>query len=422
MTNKTQRRARRQKRASVQQVTRKLQQVVVTPRKKKATPFADAGAITGQRLGSMFGFPMLKGVGRWLGSGIGTLMGSGDYSIVGPQPAYNVLANGNQIPKFNSTRQTNIVCHREYLGDITGTAAFNNTSYPLNPGLFTTFPWLASVAQNYQQYRLHGIVFEFRSLITDFVTSGAPGVVIMSTNYNADSPVYNSKQEMENAEYAVATKPTVNLMHGIECNTNQTVLNELYVRSGNVPANQDLRLYDLGNFQIATQGNPTQLLGELWVSYCVEFFKPVLPATVGGDVASNHTFKTGVTALTPMGTVTSFSVGSLTVVSGNTSLTFNSQTGNLYSITFYWHGTSSPAITAPSFTFSNLTRLSYFLGGGGNDAFGPSNGALTDSMCHEILVQGGGGFSSVTLGTAGVFPANCSLDFIVTVLDSSITQ
>jgi hypothetical protein len=41
----------------------------VQPRKqKKATPFADAGAIAGQALGQMFRAPYLKGVGKWLGS------------------------------------------------------------------------------------------------------------------------------------------------------------------------------------------------------------------------------------------------------------------------------------------------------------------------------------------------------------------
>ena len=337
MPNKTRRRARRSNRASVQQLTQKLQQVSVRPKRKKATPFADAGAITGQRLGSMFNLPMLKGVGRWLGSGIGTILGSGDYNVVGPTPAYNVLSNGNQIPKFASTKQTNIVCHREYLGDIFGTAGFNNTSYPLNPGIATTFPWLSSIAQNYQQYKFHGIIFEFRPLITDFVTNGAPGVVIMATNYNADVPIYTTKQEMENSEYAVSVKPTRDLMHGVECATTQTVLSELYIRSGAVSSGQDLRLYDLGNFQFATQSNPIQDLGELWVSYCVEFFKPVLPSDVGGNVLSFETNRSSVTVPNPFGTVVSGAVGTLDVVVTNDTLSWTGQPGNHYVIAICWN-------------------------------------------------------------------------------------
>jgi hypothetical protein len=346
MPNKTRRRARRRQRASVPQLTQKMQQVSVRPKqKRKATPFADAGAIAGQRLGSMFGFPMLKGVGRWLGSGIGTVLGSGDYSIVGPHPGYNVLFNSNQVPKFSSTRQTNIVSHREYLGDIFGTAGFNNTSYPLNPGVATTFPWLSSIAQNYQQYKFHGVMFEFKSLITDFVTSGAPGVVVMATNYNSDVPIYTTKQEMENSEYAVSVKPTCDLMHGVECATNQTVLSELYIRSGSVPAGQDLRLYDLGNFQFATQANPVQDLGELWVTYIVEFFKPTLPADVGGNVLSANTARGSVTITNPFGTTSSGFFGTLDLVVTTDTLSFTGQPGNHYAVVVLWNSGTTTTLT-----------------------------------------------------------------------------
>lgn len=357
MPNKTRRRARRSNRASVQQLTQKLQQVSVRPKRKKATPFADAGAITGQRLGSMFNLPMLKGVGRWLGSGIGTILGSGDYSVVGAAPAYNVLSNGNQIPKFASTKQTNIVCHREYLGDIFGTAGFNNTSYPLNPGMATTFPWLSSIAQNYQQYKFHGIIFEFRPLITDFVTNGAPGVVIMATNYNSDVPIYTTKQEMENSEYAVSVKPTRDLMHGVECATTQTVLSELYIRSGAVTSGQDLRLYDLGNFQFATQANPVQDLGELWVSYCVEFFKPVLPADVGGNVLSSEYNRSGATIALPFGTTTSGNTGPLDLIVTADTLTWTAQPGNHYVLVVAWFvGTSTITNITATLTGLALTN------------------------------------------------------------------
>jgi hypothetical protein len=145
-------------------------------RQKKSsngTPFANLGAMAGGALGGMFGQAGLgAGVGKWLGSGIGSIVGSGDYQQMGSSPKYNVITNGSQIPQFSSLRQTNVVCHREYLGDIQGTAGFNNTAYPLNPGMSQTFPWLSTVAENFQEYRIHGLVFEFRSLITDFVTSG----------------------------------------------------------------------------------------------------------------------------------------------------------------------------------------------------------------------------------------------------------
>jgi len=199
--------------------------------KRQNTPFADTGGIVGNKIGSYFGGnKIFRDLGKVLGSGIGSIFGSGDYTMTGNKPGYNVLAG--QMPKFSSSSATNVVSHREYLGDITGTAGFNNLVYPLNPGVSKTFPWLSTIAAGYQQYKFHGVVFEFRSLVTDFVTGGAPGVIVMTTNYDATSSSYISRQEAENAEFAVATKPTLNLMHMIECEGRQTQIPLHNVRVG----------------------------------------------------------------------------------------------------------------------------------------------------------------------------------------------
>lgn len=387
--------------------------MVVQPSKQKAkpakaTPFSDAGAIVGSRLGTVLNLPYLRGVGKWLGSGIGQIFGSGDYQIVGANPSYNVMMNGNQIPSFNSTRQTNIICHREYLGDILGTAGFNNTSYPLNPGISKTFPWLSTIAQNYQEYKFHGIIFEFRPLITDFVTNGAPGVVVMATNYNADSPPYDSKQEMENSEFAVSVKPTRELIHGIECAMSQTVLPQLYVRSGVPPAGQDLRLYDLGNFQFATQVNPIQNLGELWVSYCVEFFKPVLPRDVGGNVMSFLTNRSSISAANPFGLIQSSVSGDLDVTVTNNSISWTGQPGNCYLVTADWVGTVNAVLLFPTFTFSGLVQQVVYNNKTLSAITAPDNGTNDDDMVYQQVLLCSNlvpGTVSVTLGGAGVYPA-----------------
>lgn len=259
--------------ATIAALENKLAKLAVA---KRNTPYTNAGGNAGKWAGGWVGMPDLgRTIGRFLGAGIGSIYGSGDYKMTGTPANYNVLSGS--IPQFSSNRATNVVCHREFLGNVNGTTAFTNTAYPLQPGIGVTFPWLSPIAGNYQEYRIHGMMFEFNPLITDFVTSGAPGVIVMATNYNADAPIYTSKVAMENSEYAVAVKPTEKLVHMIECEQIQTVLPNRYVRTGTVGANQDLRLYDWGNFQFATQGNPVQLLGEIWVTYCIEFFKPVLP-------------------------------------------------------------------------------------------------------------------------------------------------
>jgi hypothetical protein len=390
--------------------------VASQPKQKKQppTPFSDAGAIVGSKLGTMFNAPYLKGVGKWLGSGIGQIFGSGDYQVVGAIPSYNVMMN-NQIPKFSTSKQTNVICHREYLGDILGTAGFNNTAYPLNPGMSQTFPWLSTIAQNYQQYKFHGVIFEFRPLITDFVTNGAPGVVVMATNYNADAVPYTTKQEMENSEYAVSVKPTRELIHGIECDVTQTTIPQLYVRNGVPPTGQDLRLYDLGNFQFATQVNPVQNLGELWVSYCVEFFKPILPNDVGGNVLSGFVTRTGVTNASPLGTALTQGTpfGDLSISVTNTVVTFFANPGNCYQLTFYWAGSVAAVAGFPAVTFSGLTQSSNLFAGFGpaGQYTAPTTAVSITAMTLTYLVRCTNlvpGNVTATLGGGGTLPAGTS--------------
>lgn len=381
---------------------------------RTATPFGDAGAIAGKAIGQMFNLPFLKGAGRFLGSGIGSIFGSGDYTITGSNPEYNVLTNSKQIPQFSTTHATNIVCHREYLGDIVGTSAFTNRSYPLNPGDSKTFPWLSTIAQNYQQYKIHGLIFEFRPLITDFVTSGAPGVVVMATNYNANDDAYDTKQEMENSEFAVSVKPTGALMHGVECAKGETVLSQLYVRSGAAPPNQDLRLYDIGTFQFASQNNPVQTLGELWVSYCVEFFKPRLPDDVGGNILSARVSRTGVTSTDNLGTTTTSSSGDLTLTFlSNNSFRFKVNPGNKYVVMLAWAG----VVANP-----NMPGLTYTGGAVSTPTAGyyPSNSpASATNVFYYAVVKADASATELTVTTTGgsiVLPT--AIDITVTPYDS----
>jgi hypothetical protein len=385
---------------------------VVTSRK---TPYTDAGGNAGQSIGGVVGLPGLgKGIGRFLGAGIGSIFGSGDYQVMGPRPSYNVLAG--QIPKFSSTAATNIVCHREFLGDISGLAAFTNNTYPLNPGLSQTFPWLSTIAANYQQYRFHGVVFEFRSEITDFVTGGAPGILVMTTNYNADQAAFVSRQEAENAEYAVSTKPTNSLMHMIECAPTETA-NKLYnVRTTTVPVGQDLRLYDYGLTQIITQNNPVQVLGELWVSYCVEFFKPVLALENAADQAAGlHSYRTSATTAGPLGTLQVTKSGSLTsTITGTTITITNAQVGVVYGVNVYW--TAATSVT--TFSIAGTTGVvGYAILANDLGAFFTS-GNTTATASYNIYFTATA--TTIVLTAAATIVGSCVVDLFVNSIDPVI--
>ena len=225
-------------------------------------------------------------------------------------PMTRTVTNSREVPQFSSTKMTNVVSHREYIGDLyTGGVAVDpmpanysspftvgnvkvagssdvlgNSGFKINVGVKDTFPWLYNLARNYEQYRVHGMVFEFKSLSADALnsTNTALGSVIMATEYNAANPIFETKQQMENYEFAQSCKPSVSMMHAIECAPNLTSVSELYVRTGAVPPYQDPRLFDLGTFQIATCGMqaPQINIGELWCTYLIELIKPKIPNLV----------------------------------------------------------------------------------------------------------------------------------------------
>lgn len=195
-----------------------------------------------------------------------------------------------QAPQIRNSRTGTIVRHTEFIQNISGTEDFSLFSLPINPGLDTTFPWLSQIAPAYEQYKWRGLVFTYKTTSADLVTgtNGALGQVIMATDYDSADANYTNQREMLNSEYAKSAKPSVSFVHPIETARSQTPYKMFYTREGDPPANADIRLYDIGKFQLATQGMQATggTIGQLWVSYEIEFQKPQFKLDVG--VEADH--------------------------------------------------------------------------------------------------------------------------------------
>lgn len=254
---------------------------------------SDIGGAIGGITGKLLPIPGLSDAAKWAGSKlggyIGKIFGSGSYKM----PAYPVRKNamldeGQPIPQFEGMNHGTVVCHREFLQDVSGSVAFSLNNYPINVGLEGSFPWLSSIAANYEEYVIEGIIYEFVSTSADALnsTNTALGSVILATEYNAANPNFINKQQMLEYEFATSGRPSESQCHIVECARRETVLSELYVRTGSVPSGQDQRLFDLGNFQIATVGmQAAAVIGELWCSYKVRLLKPKLVAgPFGGEI------------------------------------------------------------------------------------------------------------------------------------------
>jgi len=251
----------------------------------KPGPWGKVGSEVGELLGGHFGGEPGRMIGKKLGSYahyIGRIFGSGDYITSNGIIASNNLVMPDQAPTFGSGAGEVNIAHREYLFDVfsSGTSgAFQVLPLSINPGLSATFPWISRVVgATFQQYRINGMVFEFRSTSSELSTATNLGYVVMATDYDSADASFTSKAQMENTQFGVSCKPSKNMLHAIECARSQTAVSELYVRGGTVPAGSDSRLYDLGRFYIATGGvvATNVPLGELWVSYDITLFKPIL--------------------------------------------------------------------------------------------------------------------------------------------------
>lgn len=254
-----------------------------------------AGSLLGTALmaGDLLGYvPGPVGLVAKLGTSIArAVTGHGDYRVKSNSLMAAMTSNGPPRIVNSGSNGGFRISHREYLFDLgTGTGTptvFTCQTLSLNPGQADTFPWLSTIAQNFEQYRIHGMLVEFKTLSVDAINSTniQLGAVIIATDYNALHGPFSSKQVMENYEFCSSTKPSCSMIHPIECAAHQTPVENLYIRTGTVPQGSDARLYDLGTINIATQGLPAvaTAIGEIWVSYDIEFFKPNVPQATNPD-------------------------------------------------------------------------------------------------------------------------------------------
>ncbi len=228
----------------------------------------------GSALGGYIGGPSGATIGSRAGAMVSKIIGTGDYSIKS-----NSVVLGSHIPSFSGNDRIVRIKHTEYLGDIFSTTSFSTSNFPLNPGVRATFPWLSGIATQFEEYRFLGLVFFFRSTSATALnsTNTALGTVIMATQYNVNKPDFTSKLEMENYEFCSSGKPAEDIGHPVECHRGESPTSVLYVRSTGVPYGEDARLYDWGEFILATVGMQAAAnIGELHVAYDIELLKPRL--------------------------------------------------------------------------------------------------------------------------------------------------
>lgn len=212
-----------------------------------------------------------------------------------------------------------IVAHREYVADIKATtgspSTFQSTSYSLNPGQPSTFPWLSSIAGRFESYLFEDLCLLFETE----APSSLGGSVILSIDYDASDVAPLTKQVAMSYRNAVRSAPWEPCKH-VSLREDLQKNKSYYVRPAGLPANTDIKTYDVGNLFVCTQNVTTAsaVCGELYVEYVVRLITPITEpnSTQSGSIFASS----GMTGSIQYGTAYTIA-GGLVMTPSTTNLT-----------------------------------------------------------------------------------------------------
>lgn len=178
-------------------------------------------------------------------------------------------------PNLVSQRDGRIeVTNHEYLADITCTSSFTSSKYAINPGLASTFPWLSNIANNYEFYQFKELTVEFRP----FVGTSSSGSVMMAFDFDAEDAAPLNKQRF--MSYLTSVQGAV--YNPMNLRAESRDLSKFgvqkFTRPSAVPANTDVKTYDVANLYIATDGGNGTSSGSLYLRYRVVLMTPHSPS------------------------------------------------------------------------------------------------------------------------------------------------
>jgi hypothetical protein len=240
--------------------------------------------------------------------------------------AASAYASGQSgmAPVVRASADQCYVKHRELVTNISGTssAAFvlANT-FALNPGIQATFPWLSTMAQNWETYR-------FRKLRFCYYTrtgSTTVGSVVFCPDYDAaDAAPANESlaSTFKDVQEDVPWKDIITPLSPIPLDQPQS---RKYIRTGALAANLDIKTYDAGNLFVFTVDSAAAAAwGKLWVEYEVDLFTPQSQSSIPVGVAGGSFVKGGsATGANPLGTAPSSNAANAFIaIDGSSDISF----------------------------------------------------------------------------------------------------
>lgn len=390
------------------------------------------GQAAGSALGSIAGFiPQTKAfaapiaalaskLGGFLGNKLGTYMGWGDYSV---NMNSLLVPEGNSPAQMHSDGKSIRICHREYIGDIISSSnvkEFSLQNFQVNPASSIAFPWLWNIAVNFQKYKLHGAIVEFKSSSGDALTTAdtSLGTVLIASNYNCADDNFQNRTQMENTQYTSSAKPSVSFVHIIECDPHLQTQTSLYTAVDGIPhPGTSINEVNWVNVQVASLGmqGTNVNLGSLYITYDVELIQPInqSDSTVfrGDWFALSGASGDWISNVFPNNEANPENTLGGAIVSGDTYVfPFNIQSG-LFRMTYYCGPeTPSGALGLPAFTGLNCTLVNTMPtpNAGGNPTSSIAGQGGADCMMATFTFKITGSGAKISATAPGTFAAGIS--------------
>lgn len=339
------------------------------------------------------------------------LFGSGQYRV-----QRNSLLEGQQTPKFVLHEDGVEICHREYFYTSNSSLSFAAQSFSIRPNNSAMFPWLATIADSFEQWEPLGLIIEYRPTSgTNFnqASSNSLGVEMLATQYDVTAPPFTSRRELDAYQYSSSCVPFETMIHPIECKSLNNPTNTYYIlkdaqgRAANTSFANAIQLYDMGKLYSAVEGMPQAGIpqGELWVSYHIRLKKPRLPTTPPGSLMLFEQPTNSAAATTPLGTTSSLGVEKATGVLGPAVATGSTTRSVVLPITGYYlvivackdSGTGISAEPAAPTLGANVSAVSVFNNRTASTVTVALNSKTLQVSTVQVTKDGSGSANAVTL-------------------------
>jgi hypothetical protein len=196
------------------------------------------------------------------------------------------LSTNDLVPLMHHDSEGTIrITRREFIGTVDIRTSGSTQRYIIEPGNAVAFPWLNTLAKNFQQYAFLGLAAEYVPTsgfaVGNDVGNAALGQVAMAYKYNVTEdpgawPV-SDLAGILNMNGSVSGSPAAPSSCYMECDPSMTNQPVKYVKTDETLANYSDQNYDSAILIVRTEGAqdpfPFQC-GQLWFTYEIALFNP----------------------------------------------------------------------------------------------------------------------------------------------------